>query len=323
MPATTTPHVPDSAPRASDGPGLPATSAPRFPEPTPRILSNPEVRAAAAAPRVPEPAPRTLSNPEVPAAAGPRLPDPSPPMASSPAVPATSPKPPAVPTVPERFPITTPAPGIAAEAPPTRSPRMAELLGTQPAEPRIDEQLATEMVEQVARAVANEPAKATLGGIIEIRARPAALWQRITAFIIDGALIGGVLALYVGLAAALIGPHGPTSTQLTGIDGVMARVHQLNSVLAPCVALALVLGLVYAGAFALLWNGRTPGRRLLGIRLVDQTGLAPTPGRAITRSALAVVSFLPFLAGFWLALFDRRGQTLHDKLTQTFVVRPG
>lgn len=278
---------------------------------------------AAAAPRGAELTPRTLSNPEMPAAAAPRFPDPTPPISSSPAIPAASQKPPAVTTVPERFPTSTPAPVIAAEAPPTRSPSMAELLGTQPAEPRIDEQLATEMVEQVARAVANEPARATLGGIIEIRARPAALWQRITAFIIDGALIGGVLALYVGLAAALIAPHGPTSTQLTGIDGVMARVHQLNSVLAPCVALALVLGLVYAGAFALLWNGRTPGRRLLGIRLVDQTGLAPTPGRAITRSALAVVSFVPFLAGFWLALFDRRGQTLHDKLTQTFVVRPG
>jgi uncharacterized RDD family membrane protein YckC len=159
--------------------------------------------------------------------------------------------------------------------------------------------------------------------VIEVRARPAALWQRISAFLVDGALVCGVLAIYVGLAAALIAPHGVPSTQLTGIDGLMARVHQLHSVLAPCVALALVLGLVYTTAFALLWDGRTPGRRLLGIRLVDRTGLAPAPGRAVARALLAVVSFVPFLAGFWVALFDRRGQTLHDKLTQTFVVRPG
>ena len=159
--------------------------------------------------------------------------------------------------------------------------------------------------------------------VIEVRARPAALWQRITAFIVDGTLVGAVLAVYVGLAAALIAPHGVPATQLGGIDGVMARVHQLHAVLAPCVALALVLGLVYTAAFALLWDGRTPGRRLLGIRLVDRTGMAPAPGRAIARAVLALVSFVPFLAGFWLALFDRRGQTLHDKLTQTFVVRPG
>ena len=219
-------------------------------------------------------------------------------------------------------------------ATPTAEPApatMAELMGPTPAtsaasrptpDAPVDPELsfATEMAEQAARSVAAEPA--ILGGVIEVRARPAALWQRITAFIVDGALVGVVLALYVGLAAALIGPHAPT-TQLTGIDGVMARVHQLSSVLAPCVALALVLGLAYTAAFALLWNGRTPGRRLLGIRLVDRTGLAPTPGRAITRAALSVLSFVPFLAGFWLALFDRRGQTLHDKLTQTFVVRPG
>jgi uncharacterized RDD family membrane protein YckC len=205
---------------------------------------------------------------------------------------------------------------------------MAELMGAPPASPapitsRVDPDLslATEMAERAARSVAGEPA--SLGALIEVRARPAALWQRITAFLVDSAVIGGVLALYVGLAAALITPRGVSSTQLTGIDGLMARVHQLNAVLGPCIALALVLGLVYTAAFALLWNGRTPGRRLLGIRLVDRTGLAPTPGRAITRAALAVVSFVPFLAGFWLALFDRRGQTLHDKLTQTFVVRPG
>jgi resuscitation-promoting factor RpfA len=178
---------------------------------------------------------------------------------------------------------------------------------------------------QTAPAAEPAPAQASArpGEIIEVHARPAALWQRITAFIVDGTLICGVLALYVGTAAALITPRGVTATQLTGIDGVMARVHQLNAVLAPCVALALVLGLAYTAVFALLWNGRTPGRRLLGIRLVDRTGLAPAPGRAIARAALAVLSFVPFLAGFWLALFDRRGQTLHDKLTQTFVVRPG
>ena len=132
---------------------------------------------------------------------------------------------------------------------------------------------------------ASSPAPAQDSGIVEVRARPAALWQRITAFIVDGGLVCGVLALYVGLAAALIAPRGVPPTQLTGIDGLMARVHQLHAVLAPCVALALIIGLVYTAAFALLWNGRTPGRRLLGIRLVDRTGLAPAPGRAIARAA--------------------------------------
>jgi len=220
--------------------------------------------------------------------------------------------------------------------PPPRVPGPAEAVTPQltpavPRAPRIEPRpdlpaaaLAPPPWEASAGATELPPAVTPLSTeVIEVRARPAALWQRITAFIVDGALVFGVLALYVGLAAALITPRGVPATQLTGIDGLMARVHQLHSVLAPCVALALVLGLVYTAAFALLWNGRTPGRRLLGIRLVDRSGLAPAPGRAIARAVLALVSFVPFLAGFWLALFDRRGQTLHDKLTQTFVVRPG
>jgi len=213
---------------------------------------------------------------------------------------------------------------------------MAELLGSEPSPrptptrtPRVEPLPAPAFAGPTPTAPATPDEAGTLADVaavpevIEVRARPAALWQRITAFIVDGTLVGAVLAVYVGLAAALIAPHGTPATQLGGIDGVMARVHQLHAVLAPCVALALVLGLVYTAAFALLWDGRTPGRRLLGIRLVDRTGLAPAPGRAIARAVLALVSFVPFLAGFWLALFDRRGQTLHDKLTQTFVVRPG
>ncbi|HZJ56539.1 MAG TPA: RDD family protein [Myxococcaceae bacterium] len=229
--------------------------------------------------------------------------------------------------VPRAEPAPDPAPSspVAPPRPTVPAATMAELMGPRGTAPTSDQTPHREPRAEKSEPVISAPwtGGTAADGVIEVRARPAALWQRITAFLVDGALVGGVLALYVGLAAALITPRGVSSSQLTGIDGVMARVHQLNAVLAPCVALALVLGLVYAAAFALLWNGRTPGRRLLGIRLVDRTGLAPTPGRAITRAALAVVSFIPFLAGFWLALFDRRGQTLHDKLTQTFVVRPG
>ena len=244
--------------------------------------------------------------------------------------PRTEPGPPTEPRFPES---TRPTPA-ATSTPATMADLMGPTPSTAPAtdsstpagrtpriEPRADLPTATFASTPWEDASGTAPAPST--DIVEVRARPAALWQRITAFVLDGALVGGVLALYVGLAAALIAPRGVPATQLTGIDGVMARVHQLHAVLAPCVALALVLGLVYATTFALLWNGRTPGRRLLGIRLVDRTGLAPAPGRAIARAALAVVSFVPFLAGFWIALFDRRGQTLHDKLTQTFVVRPG
>jgi uncharacterized RDD family membrane protein YckC len=253
-----------------------------------------------------------------PPAAAPRVPEPSRPPAVS-ARPSPSPElAELLGTAPGPAPSTEPAArSVAVPQPaPTRSPRVEPVPAPTFASIPWDDTPAGGTAAAPTLAIAETE-------VIEVRARPAALWQRISAFIIDGTLVCGVLGIYVGVAAALISPRGVPSTQLTGIDGLMARVHQLHSVLAPCVALALVLGLVYTAAFALLWNGRTPGRRLMGIRLVDRTGLAPAPGRAIVRAVLALVSFVPFLAGFWLALFDRRGQTLHDKLTQTFVVRPG
>ncbi len=129
-----------------------------------------------------------------------------------------------------------------------------------------------------------------------------------------------VLALYLFVALALAGkPVG--GTHLTGLDAWMARAQSIQTILVPGLLLAGVLAVAYSAAFGFLFDGRTPGRWLVRIRLVDHSGLAPAPARAIIRAFLAALSFALFLGGFWLALVDRRGQTLHDKLTRTFLVQ--
>ncbi|WXH28430.1 hypothetical protein WA016_02374 [Myxococcus stipitatus] len=157
--------------------------------------------------------------------------------------------------------------------------------------------------------------------ITEVHARPASLWRRLLSFSIDTAAIAGVAALYITLASSVTGVKSPEAG-LSGLDGFVAWLRALHTVLLPGVFLVMLLALVYCAVAAFLWNGRTLGRLLLGLRLVDTHGLAPAPGRAIIRAMLSSVSFVLFLGGFWMALFDRRGQTLHDKLTSTFVVQP-
>ncbi|MBN1207186.1 MAG: RDD family protein [Myxococcaceae bacterium] len=159
-------------------------------------------------------------------------------------------------------------------------------------------------------------------GVEEIHARPASLWRRLLSFTIDTGAITGVAFLYITLASSIAGLKAPPSQGLTALDSLAAWMHALKSVLLPGVFLLLVLATVYCAVAAYLWNGRTLGRLLLGLRLVDTHGVAPAPTRAIVRALLAVVSFGLFLGGFWMALFDRRGQTLHDKLTSTFVIQP-
>jgi uncharacterized RDD family membrane protein YckC len=156
--------------------------------------------------------------------------------------------------------------------------------------------------------------------LVEIHARPAALWRRAIALAIDTVDVLAVLALYLFIALAIAGkPVG--GTQMTGLDAWMARAQSIQTILVPGLLLAAVLAVAYSAAFGFLCDGRTPGRLVTGIRLVDQSGLAPAPARAILRAFLAVLSFAIFLGGFWLALVDRRGQTLHDKLTRTLLVQ--
>ncbi len=160
-----------------------------------------------------------------------------------------------------------------------------------------------------------------MGDFHKHRAQPAPLWRRALALAVDAAAIGALVSLYLVIALAVTGLKPPTS-HLSGLDAVMGRLHAWQPVVLPGVVLTALICLVYSAVFAVVWNGRTPGRRLLGLQLVDGSGLAPTPARASVRALLSAVSFAVFLGGFWLALFDRRGQTLHDKLTSTFIVLP-
>ncbi|MCI0569849.1 MAG: RDD family protein [Myxococcaceae bacterium] len=153
-----------------------------------------------------------------------------------------------------------------------------------------------------------------------LHARPAALWRRALAGVVDGLLVLGVATLYLLAASAFIGVKLQRSA--SSLDALMEHAHALEPALLPGFILMMVLAMAYAG-WGALSGGRTLGRRLVGIRLVDARGLTPSPTRAVVRAALSGASFLLFFAGFWMALFDRKGQTLHDKLTSTFLIHPG
>jgi RDD family len=126
------------------------------------------------------------------------------------------------------------------------------------------------------------------------RGRRAAGWA------IDMVLLAPLAAAHVAVAARLGGPPQP----LLGV--VLA---------APWLWLALGMGLALAWSwvFVALW-GRTPGMACTGQSLRTARGGAPTPMLAFARALLAVLCCAPGLFGFALAFFDRRRQTLHDKL---------
>ncbi|MCE9669238.1 RDD family protein [Myxococcus stipitatus] len=327
------PLPPPATPRAA-----PPMHQPGVARPTPPGMTPAAPRAAPAAPvaqpRAAQPAPVAPPRPQAPVAQPRAFAADIPPAPE--AQPSFSPMTPAYGTPsapPPRAPSMQPLPGVAAPAPLPRmeepdtlkdpvfapepqAPVAAPASLPAPGLPRMEE-----AAPRVEKSRPPQPARPATPEVTEVHARPASLWRRLLSFGIDAAAIAGVAALYITLASSVTGLKAPEAG-LSGLDGFVAWLRALHSVLLPGFFLVLILALVYCAVAAFLWNGRTLGRLLLGLRLVDTHGLAPAPGRAIIRAMLSSVSFVLFLGGFWMALFDRRGQTLHDKLTSTFVVQP-
>ena len=152
----------------------------------------------------------------------------------------------------------------------------------------------------------------------------AGFWRRVTAFVVDAAIIGCIGHL-LGLA----------------LPGVFVRIGPWG----PCVGFVVALAWFVAQESAR--GGQSPGKRLLRIRVVDAQGQVLSPARGAVRFAVLSVPWfligaaLPsevvtFAGGFpiaaltlggllalaWLLALNRRTrQSLHDLAVGAFVVR--
>jgi uncharacterized RDD family membrane protein YckC len=136
----------------------------------------------------------------------------------------------------------------------------------------------------------------------------AGFGSRALAALIDNAILTGIILAGVALAAVLGSWHLlPTGTW---------------------VAALLFLGgfAVWYGYYILfegLRAGQTPGKRMIGIRVVRDTGRPITLGDAAVRNLLRTADFLPppYLLGLLLLAFHPRGKRLGDLAAGTVVVR--
>ena len=67
--------------------------------------------------------------------------------------------------------------------------------------------------------------------------------------------------------------------------------------------------------------GRTPGMRLLRLRIINPYGEPPGALRALVRTAGYVLSFATLSLGFLWIGFDREKRGLHDWIAGTYVIR--
>jgi uncharacterized RDD family membrane protein YckC len=87
------------------------------------------------------------------------------------------------------------------------------------------------------------------------------------------------------------------------------------------VALALLLPVLWFGAFEASTLQATPGKLLAGLRVVDLHGGRIGKGQALARQALKLLEIATSLVTFFIAALTPRRQALHDMFAGTLVVR--
>src|SRR5919205_737894 len=137
----------------------------------------------------------------------------------------------------------------------------------------------------------------------------AGIGSRFLAAMIDTLLIGlaeAVVILIVGLTSSAIG--------LRAADSLLVALGAL-------LAFAILWG--YYIAFELLWNGQSPGKRAIGLRVVREGGRPITFVGSAIRNLIRIVDFLPAFYGIGVVVMfvDRRARRLGDLAGGTLVIK--
>lgn len=150
---------------------------------------------------------------------------------------------------------------------------------------------------------------------------------RMAAYMIDVVLVLGMLIAILILTALSKPIAGWIAERFADLRPGKLRDDDGYAALAPLMV-ALTVGLyfgefVYFSAWELATRGLTPGKYLLGLRVVGSTGQALDAKAVILRNALRVVDILPsgYTIGLVTMIGSRYGQRLGDHAAGTIVIR--
>jgi len=136
----------------------------------------------------------------------------------------------------------------------------------------------------------------------------------------------------VGLRLTPAGPASRLAALLLDFALILAATVSLNSLLSGLLPRAVSGALFATLAFILQWGyhvyfetwhqGRSPGKRATGLRVVDGRGLPLTLQQSFVRNILRALDFLPLFYGLGglVSLVDPDGRRLGDLAADTLVV---
>lgn len=141
-------------------------------------------------------------------------------------------------------------------------------------------------------------------GVI-FRLFPAGLPTRMLALIVDTMMVAAVIIVVNQLVI------------LCAMLGSFAWVQGIQLIVDFCIGMAYWIVLEW------VWNGRTVGKKLFRLRVVDSNGLKLIPRQLVVRNLLRSVDFLPvfYMVGSICAFIDPKGRRLGDIAAGTMVVQ--
>lgn len=148
---------------------------------------------------------------------------------------------------------------------------------------------------------------------VDLTFEPVGVGSRFLAAFLDSLILGSIC-----LATLIVGLF-----LLGALDVAKAPKLLTGSVSSILLVLVGILFTGYKLLFEAIWNGQTLGKRLVGIRVVQENGLPVEFAQVLVRHLLRLVDFLPslYFLGVLCILASRRGQRLGDMVAGTVVVR--
>jgi uncharacterized RDD family membrane protein YckC len=150
--------------------------------------------------------------------------------------------------------------------------------------------------------------------------RYGGFWRRLFAFLIDQIILYFISLILFLIALLALGLRGDKmGRMLASADDLMQGMGSM--------ALCYMVASLLAGGTYFTWfhgmAGRTPGKMLLGLRVIQASGDPITPGLAFLRWVGYLISGPLFFLGFLWIAFDGRKQGWHDKIAATLVIKDG
>jgi len=145
-------------------------------------------------------------------------------------------------------------------------------------------------------------------------------WVRLVAAIIDGVILGvassAVQLLLVGTA------YRPLANMREPLppDQAFAAFGAMMGTLALSMLIGIAIAASYEGFFVSR-VGATPGKMVLGLKVVRPNGAAVSLGRAVGRYFGKWLSYMTLGIGFLIAGFDAEKRAMHDMILDTRVVK--